>query len=112
MRFPLAAAALAVIGGFASFALSSSVAIAEPHCLRLHNVSYGDALIMRAKPSASAKTTGVLVPGRTGILVLEAPCTPKWKPWGQRWCWISNYQNGGVTYGYVKARFIRDAECP
>jgi hypothetical protein len=76
------------------------------------NVASNDVLNMRARPASSARIVDALIPGRHGIIHLDAPCGPKSKPWGSRWCKVSHYDGDGVRRGYVKARFVRDSDCP
>lgn len=83
-----------------------------PGCLVVVNVSAGDALNLRRHPSASATIVDTLVPGRHGVLHLDAPCEPPSVAWGRRWCPVTHYGGDRVTRGWVKARFVRDSECP
>jgi hypothetical protein len=101
----LSAAIVSVFSGEAS-------ATAGPGCLVVVNVAWNDVLNMRARPSSSARIVDVLIPGRHGIIHLDRPCGPKSRPWGSRWCKVSHYDGDGVTRGYVKARFVRDSDCP
>ncbi|HMQ58001.1 MAG TPA: SH3 domain-containing protein [Rhizobiaceae bacterium] len=87
-------------------------ATSGPGCLYVVNVGAGDTLNMRARPSASARVTDRLVPGQHGIIHLDAACSPKSRPWGQRWCPVTHYNGDRTTKGWVKARFVRDSECP
>jgi len=87
-------------------------ATSGPGCLYVVNVANWDTLNMRAKPSAKSQITDRLKPQAHGILHLEQACIPKHQPWGQRWCLIKHYNGDRVTTGYVKARFIRDSDCP
>lgn len=66
------------------------------------NVSEGDALMLRSRPSASSH----------GIIHLDAQCTPRNVAWGQRWCPVTHYNGDRTTSGWVKARFVRDSDCP
>jgi hypothetical protein len=61
---------------------------------------------------ASARVVDVLIPERHGIIHLDAPCGPGSRPWAQRWCKVTHYNGDRVTRGFVKARFVRDSECP
>jgi hypothetical protein len=101
----LSAAMLVVLSGTAA-------AASGPGCLVVVNVAYNDALNMRSRPSSSARIVDVLLPGRHGIIHLDQACGPKSKPWGSRWCKVSHYDGDRVTRGYVKARFVRDSDCP
>jgi Bacterial SH3 domain len=88
------------------------MATTGPGCLYVVNIAPGDALNMRARPSASSRVVDRLVPGQHGILHLDRACGPRSLPWGQRWCKISHFSGDRTTSGYVKARFVRDSECP
>ena len=87
-------------------------ATSGPGCLIVTNVPYGDVLNLRNRPWASSRIVDVLVPGQHGIIHLDAPCTPPNRPWAQRWCPVSHYNGDAVTHGWVKARFVRDSDCP
>jgi hypothetical protein len=108
MKYSAVACALAML-----FAMQGSAqATSGPGCLVVVNVASWDVLNMRARPSASSRIVGQLEPGNHGIIHLDRPCTPTRLPWGQRWCLVSHYDGDGVTRGYVKARFVRDSDCP
>lgn len=102
----------------AAFALSllafaaPAGATSGPGCLYVHNVGPGDALNMRARPSADSRVVDVLVPRRHGIIHLDGKCRPLDIPWGNRWCPVTHYDGDDVTKGWVKARFVRDIDCP
>ena len=87
-------------------------ATSGPGCLIVTNVAYGDVLNLRSRPWASSRIVDTLVPGQHGIIHLDAPCTPLNRPWAQRWCPVSHYNGDAVTHGWVKARFVRDSDCP
>lgn len=87
-------------------------ATSGPGCLIVRNVAWGDVLNLRAKPSSSSRIVGALIPERHGIIHLDQPCAPRSRPWAQRWCKVSVYDGDGVKKGYVKARFVRDSDCP
>lgn len=87
-------------------------ATSGPGCLIVTNVAYDDVLNMRSRPSASSRIVDELVPGEHGIIHLDARCTPLSRPWAQRWCPVSHYNGEKVTQGWVKARFVRDSDCP
>jgi hypothetical protein len=91
---------------------ASAQATTGPGCLVVVNVASWDKLNMRAAPSSSARIVDRLHPANHGIIHLDRACGPKSKPWAQRWCKVSHYDGDGVTRGYVKARFVRDSECP
>ena len=81
-------------------------------CLRVVNVAAGDALNVRAKPSAQSRIVISIPANNYGVLALKGECGPKTIPWGQRWCPISYSYEDGTLHGFVKARFVRDQECP
>jgi hypothetical protein len=108
---PLAAAALATALAAVITALPAQ-ATSGPGCLRLHNIAANDALNMRAAPSATSRIVDVLIPGGHGVIALSGRCGPLNRPWGQRWCEVTHYSGDRTTSGYVKARFVRDSECP
>ena len=87
-------------------------ATSGPGCLVVVNVPTWDTLNMRSRPSAASRIVDRLKPGNHGIIHLDRPCGPRNVPWGQRWCKVSHYDGDGVTHGYVKARFVRDVDCP
>jgi hypothetical protein len=90
----------------------AAYATSGPGCLIVTNVADDDALNMRSRPSASSRIVDQLVPGQHGIIHLDAPCTPLSRPWPQRWCQVSHYNAEVVTQGWVKARYVRDSDCP
>ena len=90
----------------------SANATSGPGCLIVTNVAEDDALNLRKHPSASSRIVDELVPGQHGIIHLDAPCTPSYRPWAQRWCPVSHYNGEAVTHGWVKARYVRDSDCP
>ncbi|WP_026381185.1 SH3 domain-containing protein [Afifella pfennigii] len=87
-------------------------ATSGPGCLVVVNVAADDALNMRAGPSASSRIVDALAPGRHGIVHLHAPCEPASRPWPQRWCPVTHYSGERTTRGWVKARYVRDSDCP
>lgn len=93
-------------------AATPALATTGKGCLTVVNVAPGDALNVRAKPSARARIVDRLIPGQHGIISLDAACAPSSRPWAQRWCPISHSSGDGTTHGYVKARFVRDTDCP
>jgi hypothetical protein len=99
---------------FAIFLLAPQAAQATsgPGCLVVANVESWDVLNMRSRPSASARIVDQLEPGNHGIIHLDQACAPLSQPWSQRWCKVSHYDGERVTRGYVKARFVRDSDCP
>jgi hypothetical protein len=101
------------------FAVMMTVAVAipanattGPGCLVVVNVAPDDVLNVRARPSAQSRVVDVLIPDRHGIIHLDSDCRPKSVAWGSRWCPITHYDGDGVTKGWVKARYVRDSECP
>jgi hypothetical protein len=87
-------------------------ATSGPGCLVVVNVESWDVLNMRARPTASSRIVDQLEPGNHGIIHLDRACAPLSLPWPQRWCKVSHYDGDEVTRGYVKARFVRDSDCP
>lgn len=92
--------------------VSPSLATSGPGCLVVVNVASNDALNMRAHASASATIVDRLVPDRHGIIHLDGKCIPESRPWASRWCPVTHYDGDRVTHGWVKARFVRDSDCP
>jgi hypothetical protein len=90
----------------------AALATSGPGCLIVVNVESWDVLNMRARPSASSRIVDQLEPGNHGIIHLDRACAPRSLPWPQRWCKVSHYNGDDVTRGYVKARFVRDSDCP
>lgn len=91
---------------------SPSLATSGPGCLVVVNVAASDALNMRQRPSASSRIVDALIPGRHGIIHLDARCEPLSRAWGSRWCPVTHYSGDRTTKGWVKARYVRDSECP
>ena len=83
-----------------------------PGCLRVVNVADNDVLNVRQEPSAGSTIVDRLHPTQHGVISLDSPCIPETRPWAQRWCPITHYAGNYTASGYVKARFIRDADCP
>lgn len=102
----LIALVLLLAGGSPAFATSG------PGCLIVVNVAAGDALNVRARPSASARVVDRLVPGAHGIIHLDGVCRPKSVAWGSRWCPVTHYDGDKVISGWLKARYVRDSDCP
>lgn len=103
----LALAALCLVG-----LATSASATSGPGCLYVVNVARNDALNMRARPTAQSRIVDILVPGRHGIIHLDAKCRPLDIPWESRWCPVTHYNGDRVTKGWVKARYVRDSDCP
>lgn len=89
-----------------------SAATSGPGCLVVVNVAANDALNMRSRPSASSRIVDVLVPDQHGIIHLDAPCEPPSRPWPSRWCPVTHFNGDRVSHGWVKARYVRDSDCP
>ena len=105
-RVLIAAAALMALAHLPAYATTG------PGCLIVVNVAYWDTLNIRARASAKARIVARIDPRNPGILSLAAPCRPKSAPWGQRWCPVAYSTGDGTVRGFVKARFVRDSECP
>lgn len=105
---------LTIVSAGAAVLVSASLAHATsgPGCLQVVNVGPGDALNMRKRPSASAAIVDRLVPGAHGIIHLDAACFPNTVAWASRWCPVTHYNGDRTTRGFVKARFVRDSDCP
>lgn len=97
---------------FLAASAAPSLATTGPGCLRVVNVAANDALNMRARASSESRIVDVLVPGRHGVIHLDGACRPKSVTWGQRWCPVTHFSGDRTTKGWVKARFVRDNECP
>lgn len=89
-----------------------AAATSGPGCLVVVNVAANDALNMRSRASASSRIVDILVPGQHGIIHLDAPCEPPSRPWPSRWCPVTHYNGDRVSHGWVKARYVRDSDCP
>ncbi|WP_316861539.1 SH3 domain-containing protein [uncultured Cohaesibacter sp.] len=87
-------------------------ATSGPGCLFVVNVASWDVLNMRAQASAQAPVVDQLRPQSHGIIHLDAPCVPSTRLWSARWCPVTHYSGEGVTSGWVKARYVRDSDCP
>jgi len=107
MRIVLALMTVALLAG-----ATPARATSGPGCLVVVNVASWDVLNMRAAASARAPIVDVLPPGRHGIIHLDAECRPLSLPWGSRWCPVTHYNGDRTTHGWVKARYVRDSECP
>ena len=81
-------------------------------CLRIVNIAANDALNVRAEPLATSRIVISIPANNYGVLALKGECIPKSISWGQRWCPVSYSYEDGTLHGYVKARFVRDQECP
>ena len=91
---------------------SPSSATTGPGCLYIVNVAPDDILNMRASASSKAQIVDKIPHKGQGILHLDGKCVPLSRPWGSRWCPITRYSGDGTTQGWVKARFVRDSDCP
>lgn len=89
-------------------------ATSGPGCLRVVNVAPGDVLNIRKRPTASSPIVGVIVPEQQGVISLRGTCKPLTVTWGSRWCPVAYYSGGpnDPARGWVKARFVRDSDCP
>lgn len=98
----------------ALFALAANPALATTGtgCLYIVNVAGDDVLNVRQEPSASSTIVDRLHPVNHGIIRLDSACVPAEIPWAQRWCPITHYAGNYTASGYVKARYIRDQDCP
>ena len=102
---------LILAAGLVALALPAQ-ATSGPGCLVVVNVASDDALNMRAGPSASARIVDVLIPGRHGIIHLDGACRPRSVAWASRWCPVTHYDGDSTRKGWVKARYVRDSDCP
>ncbi|MEW9805035.1 hypothetical protein ABUE31_03435 [Mesorhizobium sp. ZMM04-5] len=98
--------------GLSVMASAPAMATSGPGCLVVVNVASNDALNMRRHASASSRIVDVLVPGHHGIIHLDGVCKPLSVAWGSRWCPVTHYNGDSVTSGWVKARYVRDSDCP
>ncbi|MEN0002215.1 MAG: SH3 domain-containing protein [Pseudomonadota bacterium] len=108
----LGARVCAMAVALALVATTNAGATSGPGCLRVVNVPAGDVLNVRAGASANSAIVDRIVPDQQGILSLRSQCIPLSRPWGSRWCPVTHYNGNSVVDGYVKARFVRDQECP
>jgi len=81
-------------------------------CLTVVNLASGDFLNMRSQPSVSSRIVDTLQPHRHGILHLDSRFEPSSVTWGNRWCPVTHYDGDQTIHGWVKARYVRDSECP
>ena len=93
-------------------AAPAALATSGPGCLVVVNVADNDVLNLRAGPGASTPVVDVLPPGQHGIIHLDAECRPTDIAWSSRWCPVTHYNGDRVTKGWVKARYVRDSDCP
>lgn len=91
---------------------NTASATSGPGCLHVVNVESWDVLNIRASASANSEIVDELEPSRHGIISLDGECGPVSRPWASRWCPVTHYNGDRTTRGYVKARYVRDAECP
>jgi Bacterial SH3 domain len=104
-KFLLPALALLLISGTAN-------ATTGKGCLRVVNVTSWDTLNVRARPSASSPIVGEIDPNNYGVISLRGTCAPKNVSWGNRWCPVVSYYDNSRVRGWVRAKFVRDSECP
>ncbi len=100
--------AIVLLAAMAAPALATS----GPGCLRIVNVASWDTLNLRARPSASSRVVQAIDPQNYGVLRLNGTCRPRNVAWGSRWCPVTHFDGDGSRRGWVKARFVRDSECP
>ena len=106
---PLFLCALAIAwSGFALPALATT----GKGCLHVRNIASGDKLWLRVAPQLTSKILLGLTPDGPAIIHLDGACVPKSQAYARRWCPVSVYADDGHLQGYVKARFVRDSECP
>jgi hypothetical protein len=100
------------LAGFS--ALDVARATTGPGCLRVVNVGAGDVLNIRKRPSPSSPVTGSIDPVQQGIISLRGACQPQNIAWRSRWCpvWYFTGSPDDPVKGWVKARFVRDSDCP
>jgi hypothetical protein len=91
---------------------TSAHATSGPGCLRVVNVASWDVLNIRRQPNANSRIVGEIDPNDYGIIALNGPCRPKSTAWRNRWCPITYYDDQTQVRGWVRARFVRDRECP
>ena len=105
---------LAVALAFACAWTSSAAATTGPGCLRVVNIAPGDVLNIRNRANAASRVVAIIKPASQGILHLDGKCRPRSVAWGNRWCPVSYFTGGpnDPVRGFVKARFVRDQECP
>lgn len=102
----------AATAGFSAADLAN--ATTGPGCLRVINIGPGDVLNIRRRPDASSRIPAAIDPDQQGILSLNGACKPLSAPWGSRWCPVK-YDTGSPNdpvRGFVKARFVRNSQCP
>lgn len=94
--------------------VSPAGATSGPGCLRVVNIAPGDVLNIRRTPNASSRIAGSIDPDNQGIISLRGVCKPLSLPWRSRWCPVAYYSGGpnDPVRGWVKARFVRDSDCP
>ncbi len=92
--------------------IPAAMATSGPGCLVVVNVAADDVLNVRSQASAASAIVDRLMPGRHGIVHLDGTCVPASAAWGSRWCPITHYSGDRTTHGWVKARFVRDSDCP
>ena len=107
-KFVFLASVLAVLTVYAPKAQATS----GPGCLYVVNVANWDKLNMRSGPSARSRVVGRLSPRGHGIIRLNGKCIPLNKKWSSRWCPVTEFNGNSTNSGWVKARFIRDSQCP
>ena len=78
------------------------------------NIAAGEVLNVRKRTNAASRIVAAIIPAQQGILHLDGKCRPLSAAWGSRWCPVSYFTGspGDPVRGFVKARFVRDQECP
>jgi hypothetical protein len=109
LRLSLIAVLMTVCAG-----TGPAAATTGPGCLGVVGVAAGDVLNIRKRPAVSSRILASIIPSRQGILHLDGKCRPLSAQWRSRWCPVSYFTGspGDPVRGWVKARFVRDRECP
>ena len=114
---PMKTAAFLVTAAFCFANLAgvqTASATSGPGCLRVVNIAPGDVLNIRRAANASSRIVGAIDPDNQGIISLRGKCKPLGAAWGSRWCPVAYYSGGpnDPVRGWIKARFVRDSDCP
>lgn len=101
-------------------------------CYRV-NTGPSDPLVVRSDPTANATAVDSSSWTYEGVMSLTAPtlrgegvqpdlfdvwqaefevCLPRTLPVGARWCPVMLFDDGGMTSGWIKRRFVDHSECP
>lgn len=91
-----------------------ALATTGPGCLRVVNIAANDVLNLRRRPIASSQILAKIPLPQQGIVHLDGKCVPSTSPWKSRWCPVSYFTGSpnDPIKGWVKARYVRDQECP